>query len=153
GQRLGRPPPIASNIEALRQTLSDRALLRSAPALAGAAGEQWQEQIEVDRVRQDQAFLAAVRRDVGDADRLAAGDASEGSAPHGGAVGEHAEPFGVGGDCPAKTRHEVFLPMTDESADPEYFSAMEREVDAGRSTGAKAFRLEDESLRRLRGVG
>ena len=51
GQRLGRPPPVASNIEALRQTFGDRVLLRSPATLGAVAGEQRQEQIEVDRVR------------------------------------------------------------------------------------------------------
>ena len=91
GQRLGRPPPVASNIEALRQTFGDCVLLRSPATLGAATGEQWQEQIEVDRVRQKQAFLASIRRNVGDADSVGVGDLCEGNAAHGGSVGEHAE--------------------------------------------------------------
>ena len=78
GQRLRRPAPVAANVEALRQTFGDCVFLRSPAAFAAPAGEQGQEQIEVDRVRQKQAFLA-VRRNVGDADRVGVGDVAKGA--------------------------------------------------------------------------
>ena len=94
---------------------------------------------------QKQAFLASIGRNVGDADGVGVGDFCEGSAAHRGAVGEHAELFGLGANGAVKAHHEVFLPMPDEAADPEDFSAMQLEIDVNRAPGAKAFRLEDES--------
>src|ERR1700729_1603207 len=56
GEGLGRPAPVASDIEALREPFREHGLLRSSATLETAAGEQWQEQIEVDRVWKKQAF-------------------------------------------------------------------------------------------------
>ena len=127
--------------------------LCSPATLGAAAGEQRQEQIEVDRVRQKQAFLASIGRNVGDADGVGVGDLGEGRAPHGGAIREYAELFGLRRDGAVEAHHEVFLPVADEAADPEDFAAMELEIDVDRARGAKALRLEDELARRMRGVG
>ena len=111
-------------------------------------GKQWQEQIEVDRVGQKQAFLASIGWNVGDAECVGVGDFRERSVAHGGAIGEHAELFGLGANGAVEAHHEVFLSMPDEAANPENLSAMELEIDVNRSPGAKAFRLEDEISRR-----
>ena len=52
-------------------------------------------------MREKQAFLASIRRDVGDADGIRVGDLCEGSAPDGGSLLEYAEALTApGGTAP-----------------------------------------------------
>ena len=149
GEGLSRPAPIASDIEALREPFREYGFLRSSATLETAAGEQWQEQIEVDRVWKKQAFLASIRGDVGDAGLVGLRHRCEGRAPHGSSLGEYAELFRLGADGAVKAHHEVFLTMPDKAADPEDLSARELEIDVNRPCGAEAFRLKNEIACRM----
>jgi hypothetical protein len=139
-------------VEALRNTFGDRSLPRPSARFSAAASEQWQKDIEVDRVRQNEPFLAAIGRKVCDADCVRVGDLGEGCAPDAGSVRERAELFGLGANGAVEAHHEVFLSMADETADPKDFSTVEIEIDIGGARGAKSLCLEDEMACRLRSV-
>ena len=153
GQGLRRPLPIALDVQAPGQALGDRLLLRPAATLAAAAREERQEQVEVDRMREEQAFLAAIRGNVGDADGVGVGDLREGRSPRLATVREHAELVGIGGDGAVEAHHEVLLPVPDEAADPEDLAATQLEIDVMRRRCTESPRPQDDVGRRMGDIG
>ena len=153
GQGLRRPSPIALDVQAPGQTLGDCRFLHPAATLGAVAREERQEQVEINRMREEQALLTAIRGNVGDAEGVGVGDFREGRSPRLAAVREHAELVGIGGDGAVEAHHEVLLPVPDEAADPEDLAATQLEIDVMRRRCAESPRPQDEIGRRMGDIG